>query len=119
MRELRGWNRKEAGIKVNLGFKTIEKLENGRGNIDERRLLEFAKAYGYGLEDLYKIRIYENEKLIQKIFTKVGLQIKKELHGISCFPLNLDIEDKKEIMCSRTFGGSIIDKSTLKESIAN
>lgn len=57
MRELRGWNRKEAGIKVNLGFKTIEKLENGRGNIDERRLHEFAKAYGYGLEDLYKIRI--------------------------------------------------------------
>ena len=56
MREIRGWNRKEAGIKVNLTFKSIEKLENGRGKIDERRLVAFAEAYGFNLNDLYKIR---------------------------------------------------------------
>ena len=61
MREIRGWNRKEAGIRVNLTFKSIEKLENGRGNIDERRLLAFAEAYGFNMNDLYRIRtgIYE------------------------------------------------------------
>lgn len=56
MREIRGWNRKEAGIKVNLTFKSIEKLENGRGNVDERRLVAFAEAYGFELNDLYRIR---------------------------------------------------------------
>lgn len=57
MRELRGWSRKEAAIKVSLSFKSIEKLENGRGNIDELRLIEFAKAYGFNLTDLYNIRV--------------------------------------------------------------
>ena len=56
MREIRGWNRKEAGIKVYLTNKTIEKLENRRGKIDERRLVAFAQAYGFNLNDLYKIR---------------------------------------------------------------
>ena len=56
MRELKGLTRKQAGIIFNVTNKTIEKLENGRGKIDEQRLVTFADGYGYNLEDLMKIR---------------------------------------------------------------
>lgn len=62
---------------------------------------------------------FKNEKQIQKIFTKVGLHIKHELMGISCFPFNKKVEPKKEIMCSRTFGGTLTSREEIKESIAN
>jgi transcriptional regulator with XRE-family HTH domain len=56
MRELKGLSRKQAGIIFNLTNKTIEKLENGRGKIDEQRLVAFASGYGFTLEDLMKIK---------------------------------------------------------------
>ncbi|MBT4791058.1 MAG: Y-family DNA polymerase [Halobacteriovoraceae bacterium] len=67
----------------------------------------------------YEFKTYKNDKLIQKIFTKVGLQIKQELQGINCFALSQDVEKKKEIMCSRTFGDYVFDKNILKEAVSN
>ncbi len=83
----------------------------GRANTKKLNMLGIHTAYDY--------REFKNEQLIQKLFTKTGLQIKHELMGISCFPLNEDAANKKEIMCSRTFGYQVIDKNTLKESVAN
>lgn len=77
------------------------------------------KMKNLGIYTARDLRDYKNEKLILKLFTKIGLQIKHELMGISCFPLNVDVEDKKEIMCSRTFGSSVYDISVLKEAIAS
>jgi DNA polymerase V len=71
------------------------------------------------IKTAYDFKAYTNEKLIQKVLTKVGLQIKHELMGIGCFHFDSTPENKKEIMCSRTFGGSVFDKEVLKESIAN
>jgi DNA polymerase V len=94
---------------------------NGVVNLNEKRLQDIAlkmvevgdiwgvgransqKLKMMGIHTAYDFREFKNERIIQKVFTKVGLQIKHELMGISCFPLNLNIEDKKEIMCSRTF----------------
>lgn len=56
MRDLKGLTRKQAGIIFNVTNKTIEKLENGRGKVDEQRLVTFAQGYGFNLEDLMKIR---------------------------------------------------------------
>ncbi|MGB0454338.1 MAG: helix-turn-helix domain-containing protein, partial [Bacteriovoracaceae bacterium] len=56
MRDLKGLSRKQAGIIFNVTFKTIEKLENGRGKIDEQRLVSFATGYGFTLDDLMKIK---------------------------------------------------------------
>jgi DNA polymerase V len=110
---------------------------NGVVNLNEKRLQDIAlkmvevgdiwgvgransqKLKMMGIHTAYDFREFKNERIIQKVFTKVGLQIKHELMGISCFPLNLNIEDKKEIMCSRTFGKSVYDLPTLKKSIAN
>lgn len=72
-----------------------------------------------GIKTAYEFKIFDNEKLIQKIFTKIGLQIKHELMGINCFPLSMEIEKKKEIMCSRTFGATVNDLENLKQSVAN
>lgn len=77
------------------------------------------KLKDMGLHSAYDFCYFKNERLIQKIFTKVGLQIKHELMGINCFELNQKVELKKEIMCSRTFGGSLFDKHSLSQSIAN
>lgn len=78
-----------------------------------------AKLNQLGIKTAYEFKAYTNEKLIQNIFTKVGLQIKHELMGINCFPLTLDVEAKKEIMCSRTFSGTLTTLPSLKEAIAS
>lgn len=78
-----------------------------------------AKMRSLGIKTAKDLRDYTNEKLIQSIFTKVGLQIKHELMGINCFEFNKLYEPKKEIMCSRTFGGVITRLNDLKEVIAN
>jgi DNA polymerase V len=77
------------------------------------------KLNDMGMQSAYDFKVFKNEKLIQKIFTKVGLQIKHELQGINCFHLGQDVEKKKEIMCSRTFGDYVFDKNILKEAISN
>ena len=56
MRELKGLSRKQAGIIFNISHKTIEKLENGRGGVDDRRLASFAEGHGFSLLDVMKIR---------------------------------------------------------------
>lgn len=77
------------------------------------------KLQRLGIKTAYDFKIYENEKLIQSLLTKVGLQIKDELMGIACLKLEQSIPKKKEIMCSRSFGQSVLDLNVLKESIAN
>jgi DNA polymerase V len=62
---------------------------------------------------------YQNEKLIQNLLTKTGLQRKKELQGLRCFELELNPDKKKVIRSSRTFGSPVYEKIHLKESIAN
>jgi DNA polymerase V len=77
------------------------------------------KMKSLGIRNAYDLAQYKNEKLIQKIFTKIGLSIKHELMGIPCFEFNAPINPKKEIMCSRTFGETIVDLEVLKQVIAN
>lgn len=65
------------------------------------------------------LRDYKNDKRIQKIFTKIGLGLKKELQGMTCFDLNQEVQKKKEIMCSRSFGQGVFDLESLKEAVAS
>ena len=66
-----------------------------------------------------QFRDYDNDKNIQRIFTKKGRQTLDELRGISCLKLTEKVEKKKEIMCTRTFGSSIFDLSKMKQMIAS
>lgn len=56
---------------------------------------------------------------IQRFLTVVGSRIVKELDGISCIDLQTDIEDRKQIISSRSFGKQVTSLSELQESIAN
>ena len=71
------------------------------------------------IKNAKEYRDYKNDKNIQKIFTKTGRQTQDELRGVSCLGLNLEIEKKKEIMCTRTFGAPVFDLNTMRQSIAN
>ena len=77
------------------------------------------KLRALGIYTAFDFKYFSNDRVIRKVLTKVGLQIKQELCGVSCFHFGEDIEKKKEVMCSRTFGKPITDKESLKESIAS
>ncbi|MBL7664010.1 MAG: Y-family DNA polymerase [Bacteriovoracaceae bacterium] len=72
-----------------------------------------------GIQNAKQFRDFKNEKIIQSILTKTGRQIQDELKGIICKPISNQIEKKKEIMSSRTFGRPVYDKRYLCESVAN
>jgi DNA polymerase V len=69
------------------------------------------------IETAYDFKIYPNEKLIQKLLTKSGREIQEELRGISCLKMD-EIQDKKNIANTRSFGHDVYDKRELKEAIA-
>ncbi|MDP8268090.1 MAG: Y-family DNA polymerase [Candidatus Tenebribacter davisii] len=56
------------------------------------------------------------DKWIQKKMTIVGLRMVKELRGISCIDLEMDIKPKKEIVSSKSFGNPVTDLQDLMEA---
>lgn len=77
------------------------------------------KLNALGIKSAQDFVDYKNDRLIQKILTKTGLQRKKELDGIHCFELELVTQKKQVIRSSRTFGQNVYEKEVLKESIAS
>ncbi|MFC2075034.1 Y-family DNA polymerase [Bdellovibrionota bacterium] len=77
------------------------------------------KLLGIGVRTAKQFRDYPNEWFILRLLTKVGLQTKKELMGIACFPIEKILSRKKEIISSRTFGRAVTSESTLRESVAS
>ena len=59
------------------------------------------------------------DKWVQKKMTIVGLRTAKELRGISCIDLETDIDPKKEIVCSKSFGTPVTELQHLKEATAS
>lgn len=82
----------------------------GRKTSDKLRFLKIKTAREF--------RDYQNDYLIQKIFTKTGRVVQEELRGISCLDIENEVKKKKEILSSRTFGKPIYDINNLKESVA-
>jgi len=60
-----------------------------------------------------------NQKWIEKQMTIVGLRTVKELNGISCIDMELDIMPKKQIISSRSFGHPVEKLSELLEATAD
>jgi DNA polymerase V len=77
------------------------------------------KFRNLGIKTAKDLKDYKNDRLIKKMFTKVGLQIKEELEGKPRFDINVTPEKKKQIMVSRTFGKAVHDIESLKQSVAN
>lgn len=62
------------------------------------------KLESLGIKNAKQFRDYKNETYIKKILTKVGLQTKQELAGISCFPIEIEIEKKKKLCALALLG---------------
>lgn len=59
------------------------------------------------------------DKWIQDKMTIVGLRMVKELRGFSCLDLELDIDPKKEIVSSKSFGRAVTSFQEMKEAAAD
>ncbi|MFZ3229018.1 MAG: Y-family DNA polymerase [Pseudobdellovibrio sp.] len=60
-----------------------------------------------------------DSEFIRKLLTIVGSRIAQELRGISCLDLATDINDRKQIISSRSFGRQVKSLTELQESISN
>ncbi len=75
------------------------------------------KMKDFKIKTAYDFATYKNERQILKTFTKVGLAIKHELMGIRALDLEVERMRKKEISCSRSFGGDVYTLEELREAI--
>jgi DNA polymerase V len=76
------------------------------------------KLKAYGIKTAKDFRDYPNDKLIQSILTKTGRKIQDELRGICCIELT-DMDNKKAIASTRSFGTAIYSKSEIKEAVSS
>ena len=59
------------------------------------------------------------DKWVQNKMTIVGLRLVKELRGISCIDLQMDIKPKKEIVSSKSFGSTVTELQDLLEATSD
>lgn len=71
-----------------------------------------------GIKNAYQLS-QSPDKWVQKKMTIVGLRTAKELRGISCIDLEIDIDPKKEIVSSKSFGAPVSDLEGLLEATAS
>ncbi len=77
-----------------------------------------AKLQQLGIKTAKDFKDYKNKKQIQKLLTKVGLQMKEELEGHARFELEVLPTKKKEIISSRSFGQSVKDLTELRQAVS-
>ena len=77
MRELKGLSRKEAAALFGLSHKTIEKMENGRSRLTQKKINHFIFTYGFKREDFEnlcqgKIHLIKEKYFFHKKVKKSG-----------------------------------------------
>ena len=140
---------KWVGIPVSVGFgptKTLAKIANRvakkfpayNGVFDitdhpnREKVLKWVKVgdiWGVGYRYAKKLNEYGiytawdlskvDHKWIQQQMTIVGLRTVKELSGISCIDMELDMVPKKQIISSRSFGQPVSELNQLLEAVAD
>ncbi|MBC8386149.1 MAG: Y-family DNA polymerase [Candidatus Cloacimonetes bacterium] len=69
----------------------------------------------HGINNAYQLSKAPH-KWVQKKMTIVGLRMVKELNGISCIDIELDIDPRKQIVSSKSFGVPVTELQDLKEA---
>ena len=67
LRELKGINRKEAGILLGVSFKAIERFENGRGTLNKTKIDKVLLAYNLTYSDFEDCRDGKIEQIKQRL----------------------------------------------------
>ncbi len=79
-----------------------------------RRFAKFLKVYG--IKNALLLRD-SNKEFIRKKMGINGVRLVEELRGNSCYPLDNNPQQKKNITVSRTFGRAVRDREELVEAI--
>ncbi|MCP3930842.1 MAG: helix-turn-helix transcriptional regulator [Bacteroidetes bacterium] len=69
LREIKGLNRKEAGVLLGVSFKTIEKFENGRTTLTRSKIDEILSGYGFSYDDFDNCCKGKSDKVVSKFVT--------------------------------------------------
>ncbi|MCF7918470.1 MAG: Y-family DNA polymerase [Candidatus Cloacimonetes bacterium] len=148
-RKMRGMIMKWVGLPVSVGLgptKTLAKIANrvakkfpgyqGVFDITDHPKLEailqwiqVEDIWGVGYRYAQKLNSYgiktawdlskADYKWVQQQMTIVGLRTVKELNGISCLDMELDMVPKKQIISSRSFGHPVSELNELLEAVAD
>ncbi len=51
LREIKGLNRKAASVLLEIGHKSIERIENCRAPLNEERIVKYVSRYGFTMDD--------------------------------------------------------------------
>ncbi len=70
LREIKGLDRKEAGSLLGVGYKTIEKFENGRTTLNRSRIDKIILSYGFLFDDFCLCRDGKFEQVKSKFCPK-------------------------------------------------
>ena len=70
------------------------------------------------IKTAYDFAYYDNERMILKSFTKVGLALKHELMGERVLAVENRPERKEQLMCARSFAKDTYTLEELKEAVA-
>lgn len=76
------------------------------------------KLYSHKIRTAHDLKI-SNTEFIRKLLSIVGVRLVEELRGNPCLDLNTDIEDRKQIISSRSFGKKVKALEEIKEAVAN
>jgi DNA polymerase V len=80
-----------------------------------RRYAKFLKKHG--IETALDLRNAE-DSWVKKHLSVVGLRLVKELRGVPCISLEVDLPAKKEICVSRSFGKPVTSVWEMREAVA-
>ena len=69
------------------------------------------------IKTAYEFKMYNNDALIQKLFTKTGREVQEELRGVSCLEME-EVQMKENTATTRSFGKDIYSKKDIQEAIA-
>lgn len=144
-KELRTKVIQNTGIPVGVGLgptkvlaKMANKLSKKNGGVfsfitEEERKKTFPhfpieNVWGIGSRSALKLSLYgiktaedflkADEKLIEKLLTITGKRVQMEMKGIPCLDLEIESEDRKQVLCSRGFGRPVTNKRELQEAVS-
>ena len=70
LREIKRLSRKEAGVLLGIGYKSIEKIENGRTNLKKSRIEQIIGTYGLTYKDFLLCREGKSEQIKERLYHK-------------------------------------------------
>ena len=110
-------------------YKGVAMLKNRQQIPKALNNFDISNIWGIGRRHSEKLRTFGintalefsrmNDHWVRKHFTVVGLRTVKELRGEACISMEYTRADKKNIMCSRSFGTGISVKEDMKAAIAD